>query len=476
MKRIERLLESHAYRLERENAECLSIAGKNPPDPELRQQLVALSGKNVKFKKKQIGSNPRQSTTGMVNDVLQMLSESSSLLSPQDQGEDIEGLINKEPIIQFVNLLFENTIQKNASDIHIEPFKNDVKIRFRIDGVLHDYPVPHRAFYDAIVSRIKIISELDIAQKRMPQDGRYSLQSDAGMIDFRISTVPTLYGESVVIRILNKKEGLIRITDLGWERKRINEVKQLLNTRQGMVLVTGPTGSGKSTTLYAFLQEINDGKTKIITIEDPVEYQLEGINQIAVNHEIDLTFAKGLRSILRQDPDTIMVGEIRDKETAKIAVQSSLTGHLVLSTVHTNDSIAAVSRMVDLGVENYLLAPALRILIAQRLIRRVCPKCKAPYTPDPQLLEKFNLKNKTKYYAGKGCKACENTGYKGRIAIFEALKISEDIREAIVDNASERKIREIAVREGFKTLLQDACEKIKADVTTPEEVSRVVDV
>jgi general secretion pathway protein E len=422
------------------------------------------------------GSRPEKRREIEVNSAVDQLNKSFKLLDNPAEMENIEDLVNREPIIQFVNLLFKDVIQKNASDIHIEAFEDNIIIRIRIDGVLQDYPSPNKAFYDAIVSRIKLMSGLDIAQRRMPQDGRYSIENKSEAVDFRISTIPTLYGESVVIRVLNKMKGLIRIDDLGWEARRKKEIKDILTMHQGLILVTGPTGSGKSTTLYAFLQELNDGKSKIITIEDPVEYQIHGINQIHVNPEIDLTFAAGLRSILRQDPDIIMVGEMRDHETAKIGIQAASTGHLVLSTLHTNDSISAVTRMIDLGVENYLLAPALKIIIAQRLVRKICPDCKTAYKPEKDWIKKFGLTDKKKFYTGKGCKSCSGTGYRGRTALFEVLRISEAVNQAILNKASAKEIRQIASKQGFISLQQDAAKKVRENLTTIEEINRVIEV
>lgn len=467
-------LEHLNLNLEKEDKKYLHLAGEHEPDIEIRQYIYVLTNKLVKFKQKKLIKNPEIKENN-VNKTLKLLKESSKLLKNQDDFEDIESLVNKEPIIQFVSLLFQEAVAKNASDIHIEPFEDNITIRIRIDGILHDYPAPERLFYDAIVSRIKILSKLDIAQKRLPQDGRYTIEEEDQVIDFRISTVPTLYGESVVIRILNKKKGLIKIEDLGWDKDKKERVTELLSTRQGLILVTGPTGSGKSTTLYAFLQELNNGQSKIITIEDPVEYQIKGINQIQVNPEIDLTFAKGLRSILRQDPDIIMVGEIRDKETSKIAVQSSLTGHLVLSTLHTNDSISALIRMIDLGVENYLLAPSIKIIIAQRLVRKICSNCKVKYTPDKKLRDQFKMGTYKSFYKGKGCKKCDHTGYKGRIAIFEILTITDSLKDAISKNQSEQDIKKLAVKEGLITLHQDAVNKVKKNITTLEELGRVIE-
>lgn len=476
MKFTEELFENYRLSVREENSDSICLEGEEEIDVEMEQYFHVLSQKLVRFRKIAPSVNVEKPKEISVNATLEQLNQTFQLSKNTAEIENIEDLVNREPIIQFVNFLFGDAIQKNASDIHIEAFEEKINIRIRIDGVLQDYPAPHKAFYNAIVSRIKIMSGLDIAQRRLPQDGRYTIENRDESVDFRISTVPTLYGESVVIRILNKKKGLIRIEDLGWEARREEEIKEILSLHQGLILVTGPTGSGKSTTLYAFLQELNDGKSKVITIEDPVEYQIHGINQIHVNPGIELTFAAGLRSILRQDPDIIMVGEMRDQETAKIGIQAASTGHLVLSTLHTNDSISAVTRMIDLGVESYLLAPALKIIIAQRLVRTICRDCKTAYRPEERWIEKFGLSGKKKFYTGSGCKTCSGTGYKGRTALFEILRVSEAVNQAILNRASAAEIKEIASREGFVTLKQDAVGKVSRDLTTVEEISRVIEV
>ena len=475
MKFAEELFENYNLSVRKETAQAICLAGEKEPDLEMEQYFYVLFQKPVEFQKTARPTKSAKPKEIGVNAAVDQLNQSFQLLDNQEEMENIEDMVNKEPIIKFVNLLFRDVIQKNASDIHIEAFEDNINIRIRIDGVLQDYPAPKKAFYNAIVSRIKIMSGLDIAQRRLPQDGRYSIETKDEAVDFRISTIPTLYGESVVIRILNKKKGLIRIEDLGWGARREKEIKELLSLHQGLILVTGPTGSGKSTTLYAFLQELNDGKSKIITIEDPIEYQIHGINQIHVNPEIDLTFATGLRSILRQDPDIIMVGEMRDHETAKIGIQAASTGHLVLSTLHTNDSISAVTRMIDLGVEGYLLAPALKIIIAQRLVRKICPDCKKTYKPEKELIKKFGISGKKTFYTGKGCKLCSNTGYKGRTAIFEILRVSAAVNQAILKRASAAEIKQVAAREGFVTLKQNAANKVIENLTTLEEINRVIE-
>jgi len=476
MRFAEELFENYRLYVREEGANRICLEGEKEPDLEMEQYFYVLFQKLVYFKKKENVQNAERPKEISLNSTIEQLNRSYEFSKGSSEMENIEDLVNREPVIQFVNLLFADAIQKNASDIHIEAFEESIRIRVRIDGVLQDYPAPHRAFYNAIVSRIKILGGLDIAQRRLPQDGRYTTGDRDEAVDFRISTVPTLYGESVVIRILNKKKGLIRIEDLGWDVRRKREIKEILSLHQGMILVTGPTGSGKSTTLYAFLQELNDGRSKIITIEDPVEYQIHGVNQIPVNPDINLTFATGLRSILRQDPDIIMVGEIRDQETAKIGVQAALTGHLVFSTLHTNDSISAISRMLDLGVENYLLAPALKIIIAQRLVRKICSDCKIKYKPEKRWVDKFELSSKKVFYTGAGCEKCGYTGYRGRTAIFEILKVSEAINYAIQNRAPAREIKEIAFREGFVTLQQDAVSKVLEDLTTIEEIARVIEI
>lgn len=392
--------------------------------------------------------------------------------------EQLKDLASEAPVIRLVNQMISRAVEMKASDIHVEPFEKSLKIRYRVDGVLHEVETPPRNIAPAVISRIKIMSKLDIAEKRVPQDGRITLRVLGKEIDLRVSTVPTLHGESVVMRILDK--GSIQLFDLsklGFPKETYKKYQKLITRPHGIILVTGPTGSGKTTTLYAVLNKLNDPDKKIITVEDPVEYQLEGVNQIHVNHQVGLTFASGLRTILRQDPDIILVGEIRDKETAEIAIQASLTGHLVLSTLHTNDACGAVTRLLDMGVEDYLIASTLIGVLAQRLVRVVCPTCRKKITLDPGHAQDFGISTDIDTlpdaYTAVGCKECGETGYIGRQAIFELLTIDDKIRSLILEKPDNPKLKAAGKAQGMKFLRDDGFAKALDGVTTLEEVLRV---
>ena len=394
-----------------------------------------------------------------------------------DDEEDVNhlrDLASEAPVIRFVNLLISRAVEQRASDIHIEPFENELKVRYRIDGVLHDVEAPARRLQAAIVSRVKIMSKLNIAERRLPQDGRIKLRLMGREIDLRVSTLPTLYGESVVLRILDRSSIVVTLGSLGFPEDTLAQFDRLITKPYGMILVTGPTGSGKTTTLYGALDKINSPDKKLITIEDPVEYQLFGVNQIHVKPQIGLTFANGLRSIVRQDPDVIMVGEIRDAETAEIAIQAALTGHLVFSTLHTNDAAGAVSRLLEMGVEDYLLASSLLGVLAQRLVRKVCEKCRrsAEITPTVQR-ELGGDGTPVQVYEGTGCEACAQTGYRGRSGIFELLLVNEVIRPLILKRSSADMLKDAAVQQGMRTLREDGWHKVRTGVTTVAEVVRV---
>jgi general secretion pathway protein E len=405
-----------------------------------------------------------------------------------DDEEDVNhlrDLASEAPVIRLVNLLINRAVEQRASDIHIEPFENELKIRYRIDGVLHDIDSPPRRQQAAIVSRVKIMAKLNIAERRLPQDGRIKLRTMGKEIDLRVSTLPTLYGESVVMRILDRSSIVLDLEQLGFPADTLAELERLIVRPYGMILVTGPTGSGKTTTLYGALEKINSPDKKIITIEDPVEYQVSGVNQIHVKPQIGLTFANGLRSIVRQDPDVIMVGEIRDPETAEIAVQAALTGHLVFSTLHTNDAAGAVSRLLEMGVEDYLLASSLLGVLAQRLVRKVCPRCRAEVPHEEALIgaidmtkaaaERFNnvAVNGAPIYRAAGCEECSGTGYRGRSGIYELLLMNETIRDLILKHASADIIKNAAVEKGMRTLRDDGWLKVREGTTTVAEVVRV---
>ena len=396
----------------------------------------------------------------------------------REDEEDIghlKDLASEAPIIKLVNFLITRAVESRASDIHIEPFEDELKVRYRIDGVLHDIESTPKRLQAAIVSRIKIMAKLNIAERRLPQDGRIRLQVGEKEIDLRVSTIPVLYGESVVMRILLKEGITIDLNLLGFPPQTLSTFNNLIKKPNGIILVTGPTGSGKTTTLYGALDKINSPDKKIITVEDPVEYQLKGVNQIQVKPQIGLNFANTLRHIVRQDPDIIMIGEIRDLETAEIAIQSALTGHLVFSTLHTNDAPSAITRLLDMGVENFLLSSTIRGILAQRLVRVICPACKEtdPSIANKEELTSLGISSDISVYSGKGCEQCSFTGYYGRAGIFELLIVDDDVRKLILKRSDSNQIRELAKHHGMRTLLEDGAEKIKTGITTLSEVLRV---
>ena len=405
--------------------------------------------------------------------------DEESILSEEAEEPDISGEAdaNKAPVIRFVDLLLSQAVKSRASDIHIEPQEKTMVIRMRIDGVLRDMVPPAKKMQAAVIARIKIVARMDIAERRLPQDGRFKVKTSGRDIDVRVSVIPTIYGEKVVMRILDASAVKHDIVQLGLEPKLLEEFKEMLARPHGIMIVTGPTGSGKSTTLYSALNYVRDPAKNITTVEDPVEYRLAGINQIQVKPEIELDFAKCLRAILRQDPDIILIGEIRDKETVEIAIKASLTGHLVLSTFHTNDAPSAISRLLYMGIERYLLASSLNLIIAQRLVRRICEHCKEPVTLSEEVLKRMRIDPKqgknTSFYHGRGCAACGGTGYLGRLPIFEFLVIDDAISELIITNASEAKIREASRQKGYGGLLESGVNKALAGLTTAEEVISV---
>ena len=373
------------------------------------------------------------------------------------------------PIVKLVDLLLMQAIKDRVSDIHIEPFRNKINIRYRIDGVLYEIAPPARHLLPAIVSRVKILSNLDIAERRLPQDGAFFVTVEKKGIDIRVSTIPTIYGEKVVMRILDKSMTPLDLKELGFEPKDLEDFKKAISSPHGLILITGPTGSGKTTTLYAALSEIKTPHKNICTVEDPVEYKLEGINQVQVKPSIGLTFANTLRSFLRQDPDIIMVGEVRDLETAQICIRSSLTGHLVLSTLHTNDASSAISRLIDIGIESYLISSSLILVGAQRLVRRLCLECKEAYEPVPKLVSDFKIKQDL-LYKPKGCDYCSHTGYRGRIAIYEIVLISDKLRELISRGATLSEIIHAVRSMGVKSLAESGIKKVEEGLTSIEEV------
>ncbi|HAZ10025.1 MAG: type II secretion system protein GspE [Omnitrophica bacterium GWA2_41_15] len=381
------------------------------------------------------------------------------------------------PVIKLVNMLIEEALKRRASDIHVEPLEHKFRIRYRIDGVLHEIQGPPKRLQGSIISRLKIMAGMDIAEKRLPQDGRIKLALENKELDLRVSTLPAIHGESVVMRILDKSSFMVGLEDMGFLPENRRDFERLINLPNGMILVTGPTGSGKTTTLYATLSHINQKERKVITIEDPVEYQLDGINQVQVKPQINLTFASGLRSMLRQAPDIIMVGEIRDLETAEIAVQSALTGHLIFSTLHTNDAAGAIMRLADMGIKPYLAASTVQGILAQRLVRTICPSCREVYQPSKEEMVMLSIVpgqlKDLELYKGKGCSACNDTGFKGRMGIYELLVMNDSLRELVLENAPSAVLCKKAREFGMRTLKEDGMEKVKRGHTTIEEVLRV---
>ncbi len=416
---------------------------------------------------------------GEYDDIIEKLG--TEVVFKEDEEEEdskkLEARSKEAPIIQLVNMLIVQGVKDRASDIHIEPIEKGILIRFRIDGILHDIRTLPIAIKSAVISRIKILSKMDIAERRLPQDGRFQVKFGSREVDLRVSTIPTVLGEKVVLRLLDKSKGLIQLEQLGFIPGQLEEFESIISKSYGIILLTGPTGSGKTTTLYAALNQVNSKDKNIITVEDPVEYKLNRINQIQIKPKINLTFANTLRSILRQDPDIIMVGEIRDTETAQIAVQAALTGHLVLSTLHTNDAASAITRLIDMDVETFLITSSVIGVIAQRLVRVLCDKCKEEYKPGKGVISTLNIKSespdKIKLYRASGCPSCKNTGYYGRTSIYELIVLDEEIKSLIISKASSNIIKDTAIKKGMKTLKDSGLKKVIQGITTIEEVLRV---
>jgi general secretion pathway protein E len=419
-----------------------------------------------------------QQQSGQVQNLIDSLdgasSEEGSRLA---SAEDLLDVANRPPVIQLVNLMLFEAVQAGASDIHVQPFETRVAVRLRIDGVLFDSIEIPKDMQEEVISRIKILGKMNIAEKRLPQDGRATVQIADRLIDLRIASLPSSHGERVVVRLLDKSARLYTLTELGMDGSTLDKFRDVIHLEHGLVLVTGPTGSGKSTTLYAALQEINTKEFNVVTLEDPIEYQLDGISQTQINVKKGMTFATGLRNVLRQDPDIIMLGEIRDHETAVMAIQSALTGHLVFSTLHTNDAASAVTRMLDLGIEPYLLSSSLLSVMAQRLVRRVCAKCSTEQViseDDRKLLvESEATQSLAVLKAGEGCEACRKTGFRGRLGIFELLTVNDAVRDLIQTRANATAIRDVAIASGMRILRDDGLAKVAAGLTTPSEVQRV---
>ncbi len=467
-----RLIVAMANPLDVEAIDLVQFESKCRVEP-----MLATEWRITEVLNKQYGCN--------TSDDLQCMAQqaaSSAELSRGDtdhHSEDIDEVkrqSDRAPIVRMVNVLLTQGVRRKASDIHIEPRRDGVDVRFRIDGELHLAKSLPKALHAAITSRIKIMSELDISERRLPQDGRITVRLDNKMVDLRVSTTPILYGERVVLRILDRASGMIPLEELGFSTHELAIFKKLVTRPHGIILVTGPTGSGKTTTLYAVLNMLKSETTNIMTVEDPVEYELEGINQTNVHSRIGLTFANQLRAILRQDPDIVLVGEIRDTETADVAFRAALTGHLVLSTLHCNDAPSAVTRLIDQGVEPFLVGSAINGVVAQRLVRVLCPDCKEPYSPDDKTKFLLGLPSNTAVtlYKAVGCPSCDNTGYKGRIGIHEVMVMTEQLRKLALSKASSSELREVAVASGMRTMAQDGTEKVLQGITTIEEVQRKV--
>jgi len=462
----------------REEDHTLVVAMADPFDVTVLDDLRLLTSRDVRA----VVSSRRKIVDVIEQSYMEKMFRDIDDMQREDVAEedleiaDLQKMAREALVIKLVNLILHQAIQERASDIHIEPHERDLRVRYRVDGVLHDASSPPRHLHPAIISRIKIMSDMDIAERRLPQDGRVRIKLGDRMIDLRVSSIPTLHGESVVIRLLDRSAGLMQLTELGMREDTYEQFRELISRPYGIILATGPTGSGKSTTLHAALHEVYSAEKKVITIEDPVEYELAGANQINVRPEIGLTFASGLRHIVRQDPDIIMVGEIRDRETADIAIHAALTGHLVFSTVHTNDSAGAVTRLLDMGIEPFLVASSLVGVLAQRLIRTLCPRCKVPFQPTPEQAREVGLTAEqaakvTLYHPGD-CDFCLK-GYHGRAGVFELLPVDDEVAEQVLDKASSNEIRQRAVQKGMRTLLSDGRLKVLDGTATIEELVRV---
>ena len=457
------------------------VAASDPFNDHLVDDLSFAVGKDVQI----VVADPK--TIGELLDVYYRFGdvdykgilEEIDLVSVEDEEVSLENLLNmagETPIIRFVNLVLSQAIRDKASDVHFEPFENEFKIRYRIDGALYEMSPPPRELAIPIISRIKVIGNLNIAERRVPQDGKVRLTIAGRSVDLRISTLPTQFGESVVLRVLDQSATTLELDSLGMPPDIVEVVAKTIALPNGIFIVTGPTGSGKTTTLYSCLKRLNKVGNKLMTAEDPIEYEIDGIMQTAINSAIDLTFANALKAFLRQDPDIIMVGEIRDLETAQIAIQASLTGHLVLSTLHTNDAAGAVTRLMDMGIEEFLIASSIEAVLAQRLLRRICMDCRREHMPGVALIEQLELDPamlaNRQFYAGRGCDNCAKTGYRGRLGIFEILEISESIRELIAAGEPSAVIRERAIQQGMRTLREDGLRSIFTGATSAEEVIR----
>ncbi len=459
----------------------LSVAMVDPDDVETIDALRLATGLDItvyRGKREEIIEAIErfyESPDTTVDEIVEGIGDEGASGEEEDV-DHLRDMAQEAPIIRLVNVIITRAVEARASDIHIEPFEKDLRIRYRVDDILREVESLPKHLHAAVTSRVKIMANMDIAERRLPQDGRMRMRVAGRELDFRVATIPTSYGESVVLRILDRGSLVLNLEDLGLSPEGRLTFERMLSRPHGMILVTGPTGSGKTTTLYTALDKLNSPDRKIITIEDPVEYHLQGINQIQVKPQIGLTFASGLRHILRLDPNIIMVGEIRDRDTAEIAVQSALTGHLVFSTLHTNDSSGTIVRLLEMGVEDYLLASSLIGVVAQRLVRVICRRCRTPYEPDAGELLMLgaadNLSGK-KFFKGMGCEECDHTGYRGRVGIFEILPVDGEIRRLILKNPESGTIQREAVKKGMTTLREDGLRKVFSGITTVDEIIRV---
>ena len=462
----------------------LVVAMADPLDVDAREAVAKVTGRHLvvlagteEEVRETIEKMYGESGSSMERLVEQVGEEGEEIQAEDEKVERLIGVASEAPIIRLVNFVIARAIERGASDIHLEPYEKTLRVRYRIDGILVDVDSPPKRLQTAIISRVKIMSRLNIAESRLPQDGRIKLRISGKEIDFRVSTIPTLFGESVVLRILDQASVPLDLETIGFYRSALARFREMINASHGMILVTGPTGSGKTTTLYAALQEIKISDRKVITIEDPVEYQIPGINQIQVKPQIGLTFASGLRSIVRQDPDVILVGEIRDRETAEIAIHSALTGHMVLSTLHTNDAAGAITRLLEMGVEEYLLPSSLTGVLAQRLVRTICKACSVSREISPayreEIFREVGLVADGDIRVGSGCGACGGMGFRGRTGIFEFLPVTDKIRELTLARADAGAIRASAIADGMVLLREDGWTKVRNGITTIEEVVRV---
>jgi type II secretory ATPase GspE/PulE/Tfp pilus assembly ATPase PilB-like protein len=476
------------YTLDKTNNSIVTVTD-DPYNLALKNFLEKKTNKNIVFYfdfaddiRKAIELNYLQSLSAEVSEALKDVSSSKTT-----NFDNSVVSVYEAPITKIVNTILEFSVRSRASDIHIEPGELKTRVRYRIDGILHEKLILPKEIHDSLVSRIKILSEMKIDEKRIPQDGRFGYRLGGDEVDLRVSTLPTVYGEKIVMRLLKKTGGLPSLYELGLRGAQLRDLEEAITKPYGIILVTGPTGSGKTTTLYSVLSRLNQPGVNIVTLEDPVEYQIAGINQVQINPQAGLTFATGLRAFLRQDPNIILVGEIRDRETTQLAIQAALTGHLVFSTLHTNDSATAIPRLIDLGAEVFLIASVLNAVIAQRIVRRVCPYCKHPYQPPKELIEEIKKtlgshlpreyqEKPINLFKGAGCSECNNTGYLGRIGIFEVLKITSKINKLVLSQASAKDIQQQALEEGMITMKQDGYWKVLDGMTTVEEVLRVAEI